>query len=199
MYHKRPRPWTRKMPSRSPCPKAAEARGQRPGAGRRRALRLRSHLGGRCCLTAGATTDHTCSPDAWRLRHPDRWITTLRVPTSRYMYYSAGTGTAACTAVLHCTLDFATWSYTILPHGYIPWETREFLTVQFLFVFEIRPVKYCPCICGVCFRNIHVMWVREDGKNCGSRTSIATRPCFRGNLGSKTLDVGRPREKRWIR
>ena len=107
----------------TPCPKAAEARGQRPGAGRRRALGLWRHLGGRCCLTAGATTDHTCSPDAWRLRHPDRWITTLRVP--RYMVYSSGTGTAVlhCTLqspVLQCTLDFATWSYTILPHGYIP-------------------------------------------------------------------------------
>ena len=33
-----------------------------------------------------------------------------------YMYCSAGTGTA----VLQCTLDFATCSYTILPHGYIP-------------------------------------------------------------------------------
>ena len=66
MYHKRP--WTRKMPSRSPCPKAAEARGRRPGAGRRRAWGSRGHFGGRCCLTAGATTDH--SPDASRLRHP---------------------------------------------------------------------------------------------------------------------------------
>ena len=36
-------------------------------------------------------------------------------------------------------------------------------------------------------------------KNCGSGTGIVTRPCFRGNLGSKTLDVGRSREKRWIR
>ena len=61
-------PWTRKMPSRSPCPKAAEARGRRPGAGRRRAWGSRGHFGGRCCLTAGATTDH--SPDASRLRHP---------------------------------------------------------------------------------------------------------------------------------
>ena len=63
-------PWTRKMPSRSPCPKAAEARGRRPGAGRLRAWGSRGHFGGRCCLTAGATTDH--SPDASRLRHPDR-------------------------------------------------------------------------------------------------------------------------------
>jgi hypothetical protein len=66
-------PWTHKMPSRSPCPKAAEAKvekGRRPGAGRRRAWGSRGHFGGRCCLTAGATTDH--SPDAWRLRHPDR-------------------------------------------------------------------------------------------------------------------------------
>jgi len=61
-------PFTRKMPSRSPCPKAAEARGRRPGAGRRRAWGSRGHFGGRCCLTAGATTDH--SPDASRLRHP---------------------------------------------------------------------------------------------------------------------------------
>ena len=30
-------PWTRKMPGRSLCPKAAEARGRRQGAGRRRA------------------------------------------------------------------------------------------------------------------------------------------------------------------
>ena len=61
-------PWTRKMPSRSPCPKAAEARGRRPGAGHRRAWGSRGHFGGRCCLTAEATTDH--SPDASRLRHP---------------------------------------------------------------------------------------------------------------------------------
>ena len=31
-------------------------------------------------------------------------------------------------------------------------------------------------------------------KNCGSGTGILTTPCFRGNLGSKTLDVGRSRE-----
>ena len=44
-------PWTRKMPSRSPaCPKAAGARGQRPGAGRLRAWGSRGHFGGRCCL-----------------------------------------------------------------------------------------------------------------------------------------------------
>ena len=61
-------PWTRKMPSRSPCPKAAEASGRRPGAGRLRAWGSRGHFGERCCLTAGATTDH--SPDASRLRHP---------------------------------------------------------------------------------------------------------------------------------
>jgi hypothetical protein len=57
-----------KMPSRSPCPTAAEARGRRPGAGRRRAWGSWGHFGGRCCLTAGATTDH--SPDASRLCHP---------------------------------------------------------------------------------------------------------------------------------
>ena len=39
--------------------------------------------------------------------------------------------------------------------------------------------------------NIHVMWVREDAKKCGSETRVVTRPCFRGDLGSKTLDVGR--------
>jgi hypothetical protein len=61
-------PWTNKMPIRSPCPKAAEARGRRQGAGRRRAWGSRGHFGGRCCLTAVATTDH--SPDASRLRHP---------------------------------------------------------------------------------------------------------------------------------
>ena len=36
-------------------------------------------------------------------------------------------------------------------------------------------------------------------KNCGSGTGILTRSCFRGNLVSKTLDVGRPTEKRYIR
>jgi hypothetical protein len=61
-------PWKRKMPSRSPCPKAAEAIGRRPGAGRRRVWESRGHFGRRCCLTAGATTDH--SLDAPRLRHP---------------------------------------------------------------------------------------------------------------------------------
>ena len=65
-------PWTRKMPSRSPCPNAAEAQAVRPGAGRRRAWVSRGHFGGRCCLTAGATTNH--SPDASRLRHPDQSI-----------------------------------------------------------------------------------------------------------------------------
>jgi hypothetical protein len=51
-------PWTRKMPSRSPYPK----RPKREAEG--------WELAGRCCLTAGATTDH--SPDASRLWHPDR-------------------------------------------------------------------------------------------------------------------------------
>jgi hypothetical protein len=63
-------PRTRKMPRRSPaCPTAAEARGRRPEAGRRRAWGSRGHFGGCCCcLTAGATTDH--SLDASRLWHP---------------------------------------------------------------------------------------------------------------------------------
>ena len=52
-------PWTRKMPSRS-----FNGREQ----GHLRAWGSRGHFGGRCCLTAGATTDH--SPDASRLRHP---------------------------------------------------------------------------------------------------------------------------------
>jgi hypothetical protein len=69
MYHLSA-PWTRKMPSRSPCPKVTEARGRRPGADHRRAYGSRGYFGGRCCLTAGATTDH--SPNASRLRHPDR-------------------------------------------------------------------------------------------------------------------------------
>jgi hypothetical protein len=57
-------PWTRKMPGRSPADpqpipsrSPAEARGRRPGAGRRRAWESRGHFGGRCCLTAGPTTD----------------------------------------------------------------------------------------------------------------------------------------------
>jgi hypothetical protein len=61
-------PWTREMPSRPPCPKAADARRRRPGAGHLRAWGSRGYFGGRCCLTAEATTDH--SPDASRLRHP---------------------------------------------------------------------------------------------------------------------------------
>ena len=94
-----------------PIPKAAEARGQRPGAGRRRALGLQGHLDGRCCLTAGATTDHTCSPDAWRLRHPDRWITTLRVPLEVHVlqcWYRYGR-----TAVHMVIYNFATWLHTL--------------------------------------------------------------------------------------
>ena len=63
-------------PGRAKCPAdpharrrpKRHARGRRPGAGRRRAWGSRGHFGGRCCLTAGATTDH--SPDASRLRHP---------------------------------------------------------------------------------------------------------------------------------
>jgi hypothetical protein len=43
------------------------------------------------------------------------------------------------------------------------------------------------------------MWVCEYGKKYGSETSLVIEPCLRGNLGSKTLDVGRSREKRWIR
>jgi hypothetical protein len=62
-------PWTLKMPSRSPCPKAAEAKGRRPGAGRLRACGSRGHFGGRCCPTAAAKTDH--SQDA----RPDHNIT----------------------------------------------------------------------------------------------------------------------------
>ena len=69
-------------PGRAKCPADPHARrrskrqavkgAKRPGReqGRRRAWGSRGHFGGRCCLTAGATTDH--SPDAWRLRHPDR-------------------------------------------------------------------------------------------------------------------------------
>jgi hypothetical protein len=61
-------PWTRKMPSRSPCPKAAEARGREPAAAGHGDCGAILLFGGRCCLTAGATTDH--SQDASRLRHP---------------------------------------------------------------------------------------------------------------------------------
>jgi hypothetical protein len=62
--------WTRKMPRRPPGPRAADATAVRRGAGRRKAWESRGHFGGRCCLTAGATTDH--SPNASRLRHPNR-------------------------------------------------------------------------------------------------------------------------------
>ena len=54
-----------------------------------------------------------------------------------------------------------------------------------------------------CVSDNHVMWVREDGKDCGSGTSIVIRPCFRGYLGEqntgcgafyrKTLDPGPPK------
>ena len=50
-----------------------------------------------------------------------------------------------------------------------------------------------------CVYNIHVMWVREDGKNMdlgqASRSDHVSGAIWR----SKTLDVGRSREKRWIR
>jgi hypothetical protein len=52
-------PWKRKMPGRSACPKAAEAKAVRPGADRRRTCGSRGHFVGRYCLTAAATTDHS--------------------------------------------------------------------------------------------------------------------------------------------
>jgi hypothetical protein len=84
MYHKRPLD----AQNTQPIPMPEGGRSERPEAGR-----SGIHFGGRCCLTAGATMDH--SPDASRLRHPDRKITTSRV---------TGTGIVVqlywCTAVL---------------------------------------------------------------------------------------------------
>ena len=66
------------MTSRFACPKAAEAKVVRPGAGRCRACGSRSHFGRRCCLTAGATTDH--SPNlAFVRRHSARPETAVQL------------------------------------------------------------------------------------------------------------------------
>jgi hypothetical protein len=62
-------PWARKMPSRSPAMPEG-GRSERPEAGSRppQGTGIAGHFGGRCCFTAGSTTDH--SPDASRLRYP---------------------------------------------------------------------------------------------------------------------------------
>ena len=66
------------MTGRFACPKAAEAKVVRPGAGRCRACGSRSHFGRRCCLTAGATTDH--SPNlAFVRRHSARPETAVQL------------------------------------------------------------------------------------------------------------------------
>jgi hypothetical protein len=41
-----------------------------------------------------------------------------------------------------------------------------------------------------CVSDNHVMRVREDGKDCGSGTSIVIRPCFRGYLGEQNTGCG---------
>jgi hypothetical protein len=41
-----------------------------------------------------------------------------------------------------------------------------------------------------CVSDNHVMWVREDGKDGGSGTSIVIRPCFRGYLGEQNTGCG---------
>ena len=68
MYHKRPLD----AQNAQPIPMPEGGRSERPKARSRppqgMAWGSRGHFGGRCCLTAGATTDH--SPDASRLRHP---------------------------------------------------------------------------------------------------------------------------------